>query len=172
MNSSAEMKDNEFSAIPVNACDEAETIINEFSIGVIPNSGGSFISVSTPATLTWSDLVVSTKIAKSKLQKQLLNNINGTINGGLWAIMGPSGSGKTTFLSALSLRLDTYRMTVAGNIFMNGKPYTKHQLKSMSGYVMQGRNSERASNFNANSHVIRLYHRRLSSCSFYGGGNA
>ncbi len=45
--------------------------------------------------------------------------------------------GKTTFLSALSLRLDPYRMSISGDVRLNGEAYTKHQLKSMSGYVMQ-----------------------------------
>ena len=40
-----------------------------------------------PTCLSWTELVVSTKISKAKVQKQLLNNINGTITGGLWAIM-------------------------------------------------------------------------------------
>lgn len=45
---------------------------------------------------------------------------------------------QTTFLSSLALRIDTYRMNVSGTITMNGKPYTKQELKAMSGYVMQG----------------------------------
>jgi ABC-type multidrug transport system ATPase subunit len=52
--------------------------------------------------------------------------------------MGASGSGKTTFLSTLAMRIDTYRMRVSGSIRINGLPYTKSDLKSMSGYVMQG----------------------------------
>jgi len=48
--------------------------------------------------------------------------------------MGSSGSGKTTFLSALSKRLD---MKVTGQLHLNGVNYTRHDLKSMSGYVMQ-----------------------------------
>jgi ABC-type Fe3+/spermidine/putrescine transport system ATPase subunit len=51
--------------------------------------------------------------------------------------MGPSGSGKTTLLSALALRLDTFRMNIKGDLRMNGHVYTKHQLKCISGYVMQ-----------------------------------
>jgi len=51
--------------------------------------------------------------------------------------MGPSGSGKTTFLSSIALRLDTYRMSMSGDIRINGSPYTKHVLKCISGYVMQ-----------------------------------
>lgn len=56
--------------------------------------------------------------------------------GGLWAITGPSGSGKTTLLCALSLRLDLNRMTLSGEIRMNGKPYGTRLLKGMSGFVM------------------------------------
>ena len=51
--------------------------------------------------------------------------------------MGPSGSGKTTLLSSLAHRLDTYHMTMSGELRMNGKKYTKHDLKVMSAYVMQ-----------------------------------
>jgi ATP-binding cassette, subfamily G (WHITE), member 2 len=51
--------------------------------------------------------------------------------------MGASGSGKTTLLSVLSLRLDTHRMKIEGDVRINGKEYSKNLLKSMSGYVMQ-----------------------------------
>ena len=51
--------------------------------------------------------------------------------------MGPSGSGKTTLLCALSLRLDLNRMSLSGEIRMNGKPYGTRLLKGMSGFVMQ-----------------------------------
>jgi len=103
-----------------------------------------------PAVLSFENLVVKTLpkhatnfISTRVLNKpptptvKLLNSVSGTITGGLWAIMGPSGSGKTTLLSALSLRLDLNRMTQSGEIRMNGKPYDKHLLKGMSGYVMQ-----------------------------------
>eukprot|EP01034_Spumella_vulgaris_P031371 gene31371-38750_t len=48
--------------------------------------------------------------------------------------MGSSGSGKTTFLSALAKRLD---MNVSGDIRLNGREYSRRDLKNMSGYVMQ-----------------------------------
>ena len=51
--------------------------------------------------------------------------------------MGSSGSGKTTLLSTLAHRVDINKMRVDGKITMNGKPYSKHELKCMSGYVMQ-----------------------------------
>jgi len=104
----------------------------------------------SPVVLSFENLVVKTlpKVLNNFLSTNvfgkpatptvnLLNSVSGTITGGLWAIMGPSGSGKTTLLSALSLRLDLNRMTQSGEIRMNGKPYNKHLLKGMSGYVMQ-----------------------------------
>ena len=89
-----------------------------------------------PVILSWENLTVKTK-PRNGVQKALLKGIGGSITGGLWAIMGPSGSGKTTFLSCLSQRLDTRRMEQTGSIVINGKPYDKTLLKSISGYVMQ-----------------------------------
>lgn len=93
--------------------------------------------ITAPAVLTWCNLVVSTKPKRGKPIKNILNDIKGCISGGLWGIMGASGSGKTTLLSVLSLRLDTHRMNISGDMRINGNEYNKNQLKSMSGYVMQ-----------------------------------
>ncbi len=94
----------------------------------------TFVDTEAPIILSWTDLCVT---AKSK-RGFLLNNISGFITEGLWAVMGSSGSGKTTLLSALSHRLDNFSVNVTGQLHMNNKPYTKRDLKSMSGYVMQG----------------------------------
>jgi ABC-type bacteriocin/lantibiotic exporter with double-glycine peptidase domain len=83
----------------------------------------------SPSVLTFTDIVVSTKKYPSKT---LLNNISGSITGGFWAILGASGSGKTTLLSTLSLRLDPQQMTIAGEIRLNGREYSRTMLKSMS----------------------------------------
>ncbi|KAI2502277.1 ABC transporter [Fragilaria crotonensis] len=88
-----------------------------------------------PVVLTFLDLTV-TKRGGSK-KKKLLNNISGSMTGGLWAIMGPSGSGKTTLLSTIALRLNTRVMKVDGHIRLNGREYKSSVLKSMSAYVMQ-----------------------------------
>ena len=80
---------------------------------------------------------MSTKPIRGKPVKYIINNIKGCVSGGLWGIMGASGSGKTTLLSVLSLRLDTHRMKIEGDVHINGKVYDKNLLKSMSGYVMQ-----------------------------------
>lgn len=103
------------------------------------DEGGEYKAISpsnAPVALSWKNLSIKTK-PKNGVTKTLLNNVSGTITGGLWGIMGASGSGKTTFLSALSVRLDTQRMTQEGDISMNGKSYDRAKLKSMAGYVMQ-----------------------------------
>ena len=44
-----------------------------------------------PAVLTWNNVSVSTKPARGKVVKNIINNVNGCISGGLWGIMGASG---------------------------------------------------------------------------------
>jgi hypothetical protein len=111
-----------------------------------------------PVSLTWRNLSVTT-LAKKNC-KVLLKNISGQITGGFWAVMGSSGSGKplysapflfvlisfiqllflflfligkTTLLSTLALRIDRMRMTVTGDMRLNGRKYNKSYLKNMSG---------------------------------------
>ena len=88
-----------------------------------------------PTCLAWENLTVTVTV--NNATKVLLNNIKGTISGGFWAIMGSSGGGKTTLLSTLSLRIDPSKMNVTGDITLNGRPYDKNDLKTMSAYVMQ-----------------------------------
>jgi len=93
----------------------------------------------SPVFLSFHNLTVET-VSYFNLKstpKTLLDNVSGNITGGLCAVMGSSGSGKTTFLSALALRIDPFRMKVKGLLYMNGSEYDKHALKSMSCYVMQ-----------------------------------
>jgi ATP-binding cassette subfamily G (WHITE) protein 2 len=87
-----------------------------------------------PTILTWSEVTVETKTDPKKL---LIDNISGTISGGFWAIMGASGGGKTTLLSTLSLRIDTTKISVRGNMHLNGRKYNTKNLKAMSAYIMQ-----------------------------------
>lgn len=93
-----------------------------------------YVPENSPIVLSWSNMTVTTKKEPRKI---LLDNISGSITGGLWAIMGASGGGKTTLLSTLSLRLDTNVIDVVGDFRLNGAKYSKHTLKSMSAYVMQ-----------------------------------
>ncbi len=87
-----------------------------------------------PTILSWSDVTVETKTDPKKV---LIDNISGTISGGFWAIMGSSGGGKTTLLSTLSLRIDTSKISVHGNMHLNGRAYNTKNLKAMSAYIMQ-----------------------------------
>jgi len=88
-----------------------------------------------PVVLVWKDLDV--KVKKHGKEKVLLNKISGAITGGFWAIMGASGGGKTTLLSTLSLRLNVPGVQITGSITLNGRPYNKETLKTVSAYVMQ-----------------------------------
>jgi ATP-binding cassette subfamily G (WHITE) protein 2 len=52
------------------------------------------------------------------------------------AAQGPSGSGKTTLLNSLACRLDK-GSKMSGELRLNGKKYSMHDLKQHAGYVMQ-----------------------------------
>jgi ATP-binding cassette subfamily G (WHITE) protein 2 len=58
------------------------------------------------------------------------------VKGRLLAVMGASGSGKTTFLNQLSMRGQGVEM-LAGQILIDGKSYSRHDIKHLSGYVLQ-----------------------------------
>jgi ATP-binding cassette subfamily G (WHITE) protein 2 len=88
-----------------------------------------------PTVLTFSNIIVTLRTTTPP--KILLNDLSGSIPGGFWAIMGSSGSGKTLLLSALSLRLDTKVLDMQGEIRLNGRPFSRGTLKSMSSYLMQ-----------------------------------
>ena len=57
----------------------------------------------SPAVISWCDLTITTKIKNDPEPKILINHINGTITGGLWAIMGPSGSGKVLYIPLIRI---------------------------------------------------------------------
>lgn len=114
-----------------------------------------FVSVDIPwnhpsTTLVWRNLLVRTREGQQSrffrrlrhrsgsppTSKILLHNLNGVIDGGLWAVLGPSGSGKSTLLNTLACRLDI--STVAeGEMHLNGATYSNAELKRIAGYVMQ-----------------------------------
>lgn len=59
--------------------------------------GGAYeaiIPANAPVTLTWNNLTVKTRPMVSKDQKTLIDELNGSITGGFWAVMGSSGSGE------------------------------------------------------------------------------
>ena len=60
----------------------------------------------SPAVLAWQNLTITTKVKKAGTKpKVLLNNLTGTITGGVWAIMGSSGSGTPNALFCASITL-------------------------------------------------------------------
>jgi ATP-binding cassette subfamily G (WHITE) protein 2 len=88
-----------------------------------------------PTVLTFTNVTVVAK--GNKRARRILDGLSGTITGGFWAIMGASGSGKTTFLSTVSLRLDANYMDITGEFRLNGREYSRADLKAVSAYVMQ-----------------------------------
>jgi ATP-binding cassette subfamily G (WHITE) protein 2 len=82
--------------------------------------------------LSWRGLTVR---SRSDASRVLLAGVSGSLSAGFTALMGPSGAGKTTLLNVLALRLDN--VVVEGERLINGEPYTRAQMKVVSGYVTQ-----------------------------------
>ena len=79
---------------------------------------------------------VQSKINKKKIQKIILNNLNGYFSHGkLTGIIGPSGAGKTSLIELLSGQSKTGIVT--GNLFLNGNPSDINIMKKISGFVFQ-----------------------------------
>ena len=55
----------------------------------------------------------------------------------LTALMGPSGSGKTTLLNVLAHRNPATKVSVAGDIVVNGSPIASNAFRNISSYVEQ-----------------------------------
>jgi hypothetical protein len=55
----------------------------------------------SPAVLSWENLTITAKAKKAGAEpKILLNDLTGTVTGGVWAIMGSSGSGRKSSLGS------------------------------------------------------------------------
>lgn len=60
---------------------------------------GSFLEdeANVQTVLVWQNLTVTTPVRGSKNGvKKLLDNVSGSMTGGIWAVMGPSGCGQHT----------------------------------------------------------------------------
>jgi len=84
------------------------------------------------ADIRWENLNI-----ESSKKVNILNNLNGTINGGFCGILGESGSGKSMFLSSLSMRINKFLFKTTGDISINGIKMTPHSIKQKTCYVMQ-----------------------------------
>jgi ABC-type multidrug transport system ATPase subunit len=92
---------------------------------------GDVVKKSGATELVWKDVTV-----KSKTGTVLLDGVSGSVCGRLLGVLGPSGSGKTTLLNQLSLRTQGVEM-IGGEQLMNGVPYSKQDVQSLTSYVLQ-----------------------------------
>ncbi|PVU94544.1 hypothetical protein BB561_002487 [Smittium simulii] len=79
---------------------------------------------------------VSVGKGKNKTQKNIIQNVSGTILGGeTVAIIGSSGAGKTTLLNTLAGRIKDGKLS--GEISFNGKKRVRSSFKKDAAYVEQ-----------------------------------
>merc|ERR1711968_171439 len=70
--------------------------------------------------------------------RTVVNNVSGSLNSGLTAVLGPSGAGKTSLLDILTGRkFDHSGLAIDGNVTLNGTIMSPKQLRSVTGYVLQ-----------------------------------
>lgn len=119
---------------------------DDYYVNVDRNHGGKGGAL----TVSWKNCSVTTKPPSSLLKcfrccpswsaaddiVTLLTDQNGSCKSKFFAIMGPSGCGKTTFLNMIAKRLDAYKCGEENEVRLGGKPYTTHNLKALSGYVL------------------------------------
>jgi ATP-binding cassette subfamily G (WHITE) protein 2 len=84
------------------------------------------------ACISWDDVTVQTADGNSVL----LRDVCGRVHGRMLAIMGASGAGKTTLMNLLACRLHGADQ-LRGTTLVDGRRYALHDLKHISGYVMQ-----------------------------------
>ncbi|KAK6738176.1 hypothetical protein RB195_020343 [Necator americanus] len=91
-------------------------------------------------TLVWMDIEATVpmigKSAKAR-RKSVLRKVSGVaLPREVLAIMGSSGAGKTTLMNILAFQ-SSKEVECNGVVMLNGKPMTKHEMRSISAYVQQ-----------------------------------
>ncbi|KAL6720473.1 hypothetical protein ACLMJK_002396 [Lecanora helva] len=89
--------------------------------------------------LAWQNISVETNSRKGDLgPKAIMSGIDGCAEAGqLTALMGPSGSGKTTLLNVLARRGPSTKLTVSGEVTVNGESIGSQTFRSITSYVEQ-----------------------------------
>lgn len=104
---------------------------------------GNDAADSEMTTLRWEGLTYTTRVEKKKFyqlrsqveETTVLDRVSGEAKGGtLTAVIGLSGSGKTTLLAAISQRI---RGNIDGQVYLNDRWVSSHELRSCSAYVPQ-----------------------------------
>ncbi|XP_052029783.1 broad substrate specificity ATP-binding cassette transporter ABCG2 [Apodemus sylvaticus] len=84
--------------------------------------------------ITYRVKVKSGFLARKRVEKEILSDINGIMKPGLNAILGPTGGGKSSLLDVLAARKDPRGLS--GDVLINGAPQPAN-FKCSSGYVVQ-----------------------------------
>lgn len=94
--------------------------------------------------LKWENVTIKGTITddkhkkKKKIEKVILDNINGNIHSGqTLAILGSSGAGKTTLLNYLSRKIESSNFKSKGKVTINTEEIKNEDFSAISSYVMQ-----------------------------------
>ena len=96
--------------------------------------------------LVWNEINIVAKAEvkdpltgkSKKIDKIILNNINGRVRAGeCLAILGSTGAGKTTLLNHLSRKIESKTLKITGHVLLNGKNISTDKFDTITSYVMQ-----------------------------------
>ncbi|BCS26628.1 putative ABC transporter [Aspergillus puulaauensis] len=102
------------------------------------NDGHNFLMNHSVQNFSWNDLTVTVKDRRTKRPRNLIENINGSVQQGeLVALMGPSGCGKTTLLNVLARRAASSGAKSSGHCYINGGEIDNATFGRVTSYVEQ-----------------------------------
>ncbi|RAH72587.1 putative ABC transporter [Aspergillus aculeatinus CBS 121060] len=117
---------------------EAELPTKKDDFDLERNEAHQFLMNNTVQSFAWSDLRVTVKDRRTKLPRQLIDGISGSVQQGeLVALMGPSGCGKTTLLNVLARRVASSGATKTGECYVNGSAMDNTTFGRLTSYVEQ-----------------------------------